>query len=87
MVPVVGATGSAFGDRSCEAATRDRVMAACAVTRGGCLVGMAGTSRSATATGESAWRRMSASTSHPAMKATATLNVMIKTLEPHVGSP
>jgi hypothetical protein len=86
MAPV-GATGSAFGERSCEAATSGRLSTADAATRGGCLVGMAGTSRSATATGESLWRSKSANASHPAMKATATLNVVINTLEPQVGSP
>ena len=86
MVPV-DATGSAFGESSCEAATKGRLSTACAVTRGGCLVAIAGTSRSAATVVESLSRSMSASTSHPAIKATATLNVMIKTLEPQVGSP
>ena len=71
MVPV-GATGSAFGESSCEAATRGRVIAAAAVTRGGCLVGIAGTSGRPLPRGI-ALPSMSASTSHPAMKATATL--------------
>jgi hypothetical protein len=86
MVPVA-ATGSAFGESNCEAATSGRVIAAAAATRGGCLVGIAGTSRSATGPGASLSRSISASASHPAIKATATLNVIIKTFEPQVGSP